>query len=59
MPTWQCEIIIRTVDLMKKTLQPDTSDEVTMLTQMPEVITSECACTCLRGNLESQFFPKL
>eukprot|EP00983_Pelagomonas_calceolata_P008108 263316-Pelagomonas_calceolata.AAC.1 len=29
---------------MKKTLQPDTSDEVAMLAQVPEVTTSECAC---------------
>eukprot|EP00983_Pelagomonas_calceolata_P076505 1153440-Pelagomonas_calceolata.AAC.3 len=44
MPTWQCERIIKTVDLMKITLQPDTSDEVAMPAQLPEVITSECAC---------------
>eukprot|EP00983_Pelagomonas_calceolata_P029635 928234-Pelagomonas_calceolata.AAC.1 len=44
MPTWQCDIIIRSVDLMKEglRLQPDTSDEVAM--PAPEVITSECAC---------------
>eukprot|EP00983_Pelagomonas_calceolata_P000572 19358-Pelagomonas_calceolata.AAC.1 len=29
---------------MKESLQPDTSDEVAMPAQMPEVITSECAC---------------
>eukprot|EP00983_Pelagomonas_calceolata_P021951 689332-Pelagomonas_calceolata.AAC.1 len=44
MPTWQCDIIIRSVDLMKESLQPETSDEVTMPAQMPKVITSECAC---------------
>eukprot|EP00983_Pelagomonas_calceolata_P051758 1142553-Pelagomonas_calceolata.AAC.11 len=39
MPTWQCEIIIRSVDLMKESLQSDTSDEVAIPAQMPEVIT--------------------
>jgi hypothetical protein len=43
MPTWQCEIIFRSVDLMKEALHLDTTDEVAMPTQMPEV-TTECAC---------------
>eukprot|EP00983_Pelagomonas_calceolata_P005334 173830-Pelagomonas_calceolata.AAC.1 len=30
--------------MMKESLQPDTSDEVTMPAQMPEVITSGYAC---------------
>eukprot|EP00983_Pelagomonas_calceolata_P016852 530578-Pelagomonas_calceolata.AAC.1 len=29
---------------MKESLHPDRPDEVTMPAQMPEVITSECAC---------------
>eukprot|EP00983_Pelagomonas_calceolata_P121519 1160807-Pelagomonas_calceolata.AAC.4 len=44
MPTWQCDIIIRSVDLMKESLQPDTSVKVAMPAQIPEVTTSECAC---------------
>eukprot|EP00983_Pelagomonas_calceolata_P016556 522937-Pelagomonas_calceolata.AAC.1 len=43
MPTWHCDIIIRSVDLMKES-QPDTSDEVAAPAQMPEVNTFECAC---------------
>eukprot|EP00983_Pelagomonas_calceolata_P014244 454298-Pelagomonas_calceolata.AAC.1 len=44
MPTWHCDITIRSVDFMKETLQPNTSDEEAMPAQMPEVTTSECAC---------------
>eukprot|EP00983_Pelagomonas_calceolata_P071378 1151197-Pelagomonas_calceolata.AAC.1 len=44
MPTWQCDIIIRSVDLMKDSLHPDRPDEVAMPAQMPGVTTSECAC---------------
>eukprot|EP00983_Pelagomonas_calceolata_P014970 475785-Pelagomonas_calceolata.AAC.1 len=44
MPTWQCDIIIRSVDLIKDSLHPDRPDEVAMPAQMPEVTTSERAC---------------
>ena len=43
MPTWKCDIIIRSVDLMK-CLHPDACDEAAMLAKIPEVTTSECAC---------------
>eukprot|EP00983_Pelagomonas_calceolata_P078402 1154239-Pelagomonas_calceolata.AAC.19 len=44
MPTWQCDIIIRSVELMKESLHPNQPDEVAMPAQMPEVTTSKCAC---------------
>ena len=44
MPTWQCDIIIRSADLMMKGLHPDTCDDIAMPAKMPEVTTSECAC---------------
>eukprot|EP00983_Pelagomonas_calceolata_P058339 1145442-Pelagomonas_calceolata.AAC.2 len=44
MPTWQCGITIRTVDLTKETQQRDPSDEATVPAQMPEVFTCESAC---------------
>eukprot|EP00983_Pelagomonas_calceolata_P014046 449911-Pelagomonas_calceolata.AAC.2 len=44
MPTWQCEIIIRTVDRLKETHQRDSSDEATVPAQMPEVFTCEFTC---------------
>eukprot|EP00983_Pelagomonas_calceolata_P024380 766993-Pelagomonas_calceolata.AAC.1 len=54
MPTWQCDIIIISVDLMKETLQPDTSDEVATPAQMQEVTTSECACIYKRKEKTTQ-----
>eukprot|EP00983_Pelagomonas_calceolata_P049395 1141504-Pelagomonas_calceolata.AAC.1 len=44
MPTWKCEINIRTVDLMKEPLQRDPSDQAAAPIQIPEVFTCESAC---------------
>eukprot|EP00983_Pelagomonas_calceolata_P054228 1143620-Pelagomonas_calceolata.AAC.2 len=44
MPTWQCEIIVRTVDLMKEIQQRDPTDQATVPTHMPQVFTCEAAC---------------
>eukprot|EP00983_Pelagomonas_calceolata_P037908 1136589-Pelagomonas_calceolata.AAC.2 len=43
MPTWKCEIIIRTVELLKQTQQRDPYDEATVPAQMPELFTCESA----------------
>eukprot|EP00983_Pelagomonas_calceolata_P005827 192213-Pelagomonas_calceolata.AAC.1 len=39
MPTWKCEIIIRTVDIMKETQHCEPSAEATVPIQMLEVFT--------------------
>eukprot|EP00983_Pelagomonas_calceolata_P068198 1149803-Pelagomonas_calceolata.AAC.2 len=44
MPTWKCETIVRTVDLMKEIQQRDPSDQATVPAHMPEVFTCEFAC---------------
>eukprot|EP00983_Pelagomonas_calceolata_P032166 1009906-Pelagomonas_calceolata.AAC.1 len=44
MPTWKCEIIVRTVDLMEEIQQRDPSNQATVPTHMPQVLTCEAAC---------------
>eukprot|EP00983_Pelagomonas_calceolata_P088351 1157184-Pelagomonas_calceolata.AAC.3 len=44
MPTWKCEIIGRTINLMKEIQQRDPSDQATVSAHMPEVFTCEAAC---------------
>eukprot|EP00983_Pelagomonas_calceolata_P005458 177668-Pelagomonas_calceolata.AAC.1 len=44
MPTWKCEIIVRTVNLMKEIQQRDPSDQATVPTHMPQVLTCEASC---------------
>eukprot|EP00983_Pelagomonas_calceolata_P003850 124897-Pelagomonas_calceolata.AAC.1 len=44
MPTWKCEIIIRTVDIVKETQHCEPSVEATVPIQTPEVFTYETAC---------------
>ena len=44
LPTWQCEIIVRLVDLMKNTQEPNTTEEISLPIPLPEAITCEAAC---------------
>eukprot|EP00200_Dunaliella_tertiolecta_P001716 CAMPEP_0202342746 /NCGR_PEP_ID=MMETSP1126-20121109/3179_1 /ASSEMBLY_ACC=CAM_ASM_000457 /TAXON_ID=3047 /ORGANISM="Dunaliella tertiolecta, Strain CCMP1320" /LENGTH=317 /DNA_ID=CAMNT_0048933747 /DNA_START=196 /DNA_END=1149 /DNA_ORIENTATION=- len=44
LPTWQCEIIVRPVDLMKEFQKSDPSREASIPVEMPSFSTYEAAC---------------